>query len=176
MAEFTRPASDPAASEAKVGDTDSSVSRADPIGTGSEAQGFLSDTEGGDVQANPTFDPLKPREAELQQFPSLYGQPKVEVAARTSDESSKSTSKHRKVFIVDHYGYDFDGSTFDHGPNFNATRQYMLDHGLRPTGDVTLVDTFDLTDRAIALTYEVEAIPAAVATEPETAHMVVSQD
>lgn len=175
-AEFTRPPTDPAAPASKVASSDSTVSRADPIGTGSEAEGYLADTPGGDVSENPSLDPLSRAESVFTQFPSLHGQPGVEIAERSSDVTSRTSKRHRKVFVVYTDGLDFDPADFDHAPNFNATRQYMLDHGLRPLGDVEFTGAEAYDARNTALTYEVEAVPAAVATSPETAHVVVSQD
>lgn len=113
------------------------------------------------------------------QFPSLVGQSGVEVAERSADVSKASTKQHRKVFRVFTAGLDFDAASFDHLPNFTATRQYMLDHGLRPVGDVAFVGAEKYDEKNTDLIYQVEALPAAIATaedHPDQAHVTVPQD
>jgi hypothetical protein len=100
----------------------------------------------------------------------------VEVAERSADVVKASTRRHRKVFRVFHGGLTFIEDAFDHGPNKIATRQYMVDHGLRPVGDVTLVDSKPFDENNVDLTYEVEAIPAQVATDPGQVNTVVAND
>lgn len=168
---------DPAADPAKVADPSSTVSPADPAGTGSEAQGNIDAASTGEVSAVTKLDPIKDRaEAAQTQFPSLHGQSSVEVAERSADVARSASRKHRKIYRVFTDGLDFVDEAFDHSANFTAARQYMLDHGLRPTGDVAFVGASKYDDRNTDLTYEVEAIPAQVATDPAEANAVVSQD
>lgn len=167
---------DPAADPKKVADPDSTVSRADPAGTGTEAQANIADAPTGTVDTPTTLEKLGRADAAQTQFPSLHGQVGVEVAERSADVTTSRTRKHRKVFRVFTAGLDFIVDEFDHRPNFMGTRQYMTSHGLRPVGDVTFVGAEKYDDKNVDLTYEVEALPAAVATEPATANTVVSQD
>lgn len=152
------------------------ISKADPAGTGATEQANIAASPAGDVD-HPQVDgieQLNRAEANLNQFPSLNGQTNVEIAGRSTDVDQRTSSKHRKVFRVFHGKDVFDRDLFDHAPNFNATRQFMLDNGLRPVGDVTLASVEDFDAMNVDLTYEVEAIPAVIATDPAQAHMVVS--
>jgi hypothetical protein len=163
---------DPAADPAKIADPNSTVSRADPAGTGPEQQANIDDAPTGAIDTTPTPLPkLSRQDAQQVEFPSLHGQVGVEVAERSSDVTVGRTRKHRKVFRV----FDWESKDFDHGANFTATRQYMASHGLRPIGDVAFVGAEPYDDRNTDLVYEVEAIPAQVATDPAQAHVVVSQ-
>lgn len=132
------------------------------------AQGFTNTDTGSTI-----LDKANREDAGQMQFPSLAGQPNVEVAERSADVSKASTKLHRKVFrVFVGRGGTIDES-FDHQPNFTATRQYMIDHGLRPLGDVSFVGQEPYDDRNIDLTYQVEAIPAAI---DSTADIRVPQD
>lgn len=156
------------------------VSRANPAGTGAEQQANIEAAPSGEVDTSPeTLLPKASREdAPLLQFPSVAGQPGVEVAERSQDVTTGRTRRHRKVFrVFVAEGVDaFDSAGFDHGPNKVATRQYMSSHGLRPVGEVTLAGAEPYDERNIDLTYEVEAVPAAIAVDPAQAHVVVSTD
>jgi hypothetical protein len=170
---------DPATEPVKVVDPDSTVSRADPAGTGGEAQANIEGAPSTAGGADPSaLLPKASREdAPLMQFPSVAGQSGVEVAERSSDVTTGRTRNHRKVFRVFFGPGDaYIPETFDHGPNRVATRQYMTSHGLRPIGEVELVSAEPYDDNNIDLTYQVEAVPAAIAVEPATAHVVVSTD
>lgn len=153
----------------------SSVSPADPVGVGSEAQDNIEAAPSDDTD-RPKLDQLPRPEAAQTQFPSLHGQAGVEVAERSADVAKAATRKHRKVFRIFTGAVDFVEAEFDHGPNFTAVRQYMANHGLRPLGDVSFVGAEKYDARNTDLTYEVEAVPAQVATTPATAHVVISQD
>lgn len=120
-----------------------------------------------------TLDKANREEAGQMQFPSLAGQPNVEVAERSADVSRGSSKVHRKVFRVFTAGLEFDAASFDHQPNFTATRQYMIDHGLRPLGDVSFVGAEAYDGKNTDLTYQVEAVPAAI---DDTADITVPQD
>jgi hypothetical protein len=152
-----------------------------PAGTGEEQQGAIEDAPAPDTAGATDPTALLPKasreDAPLLQFPSVAGQSGVEVAERSADVTTGRTRNHRKVFRVFFGpGDGYDSETFDHGPNRVATRQYMTSHGLRPVGDVELVSAEPYDDNNIDLTYQVEAVPAAVANEPATAHVVVSTD
>jgi hypothetical protein len=170
---------DPATEPVKVIDPDSTVSRADPAGTGAEQQANIDDAPTSAPDTGPTG--LLPKasraDAPLLQFPSVAGQVGVEVAERSADVTTGRTRKHRKVFRVFFGPGDaYDSAAFDHGPNRIATRQYMTSHGLRPIGEVALVSAEPYDDNNVDLVYEVEAIPAAIATDPAQANVVVSTD
>jgi hypothetical protein len=170
---------DPATEPHKIIDPNSTVSRADPAGTGGEAQGNIEDAPSTAGGADPTA--LLPRasreDAPLMQFPSVAGQVAVEVAERSQDVPSGRSRNHRKVFrVFVGGGAPFDAEGFDHAANRIATRQYMTSHGLRPVGEVELVSAEPYDENNVDLVYQVEAVPAAVAVEPATAHVVVSTD
>lgn len=86
--------------------------------------------------------------------------PAQEVAGRTIDlPNDKPTTTHRKV-IVAGPGTEV-GKDYDHDPNIEATRQYMIQQGLWPKGDVKFVGQAKHADGvSIELTYEGEAVPA----------------
>lgn len=123
----------------------------------------------------PATESMTRREAAQMQFPSLGDHPEVEVAQRSADVTSKATNTHTKVFRVDHGTYPFDENAIDHEANIGATRQYMIDHGLRPVGDVKYTGSTKYDERTQDLKYEVEALPAAIAVSPETANVTVQQ-
>jgi hypothetical protein len=113
-------------------------------------------------------DKLKPAEARLAQFPSLAGQPDVEVAERSADVHKASSSRHIKVFVAPP-GFVVEG--YDHTANFTATRQYMMGLGLRPDGDVEFDGASENVDGvSVDLTYSVAAIPAVIAVDPDVVH------
>jgi hypothetical protein len=93
--------------------------------------------------------------------------PEAEVALRSADQSDKPTSEHRKIFVL---GPDPSSPTanpyteakgYDHEPNKAATRQYAIDQGLWPTGDVRFVSGKRHADGVSwELTYAVPVEPA----------------
>lgn len=149
---------------------------ADPAGTGAETQAELQQQPTTDTGSVQTLDSVSKAESQQMQFPSLAGQSGVEVSERSDDVTAKVSKKHRKIFRVFTAGFDFIADEFDHAGNKTAVRQFMLDHGLRPVGDVSFVGAEPFDAKNTDLTYEVEAVPAAVATDPATAHAVVSVD
>lgn len=149
---------------------------ADPAGTGEQTQQELNEQPTTDTGSVRTVEGVSKAQSQQMQFPSLAGQPNIEVSERSDDVSAKVSKKHRKVFRLFTAGFDFIEDQFDHAPNKTATRQYMLDHGLRPVGDVSYVGAEPFDEKNTDLTYEVEAVPAAVAKDPATAHAVVSVD
>jgi hypothetical protein len=130
----------------------------------------------GSIAADAPLDHLSKADAQQVQFPSLYGQPGVEIAERTIDTDKSATKVHRKVFRVFTYGLDFDASAFDHEPNFTGTRQFMVEHGLRPVGDVRFVGAERFDDKNTDLVYEVEALPTIVAVDPDVVYIEIPQD
>lgn len=129
-----------------------------------------------DVDRGPTTEPR------YVQFPSLAGEPDVEVAERTIDYGNPTfggdplgTSQHVKDFVVRRFEYDNEKDAI-HVRNINAVRQSMISQGIRPTADVKFLGETDLPDGiSISLRYGVEAIPAAVANTFDTQHAVVGQ-
>lgn len=94
--------------------------------------------------------------------------PATEVAARSADVGDVSTETHRKEFVHGPGVYTEAGG-FSHEANIAATRQGLINAGLRPIGDVKHVSTKTHEDGiSKVLAYEVEAIPAHLAVAVET--------
>lgn len=106
----------------------------------------------------------------------------VEVAARSADMQSPSMT-HTKTFVVGPNPYQTgknpytEASGFDHEPNKAATRQYAIDAGLWPTGDVTYKSAKPHPDGVSwILTYAVPVIPANGASDGSQSPKVVADD
>lgn len=100
----------------------------------------------------------------------------TEVAARSTDVDEVETSVHRKEFVHGPGVYTV-ASGFSHEANIAAVRQYLINSGLRPVGDVKYVSTTKHPDGVSkVLAYEVEAVPAHLAEAYEVAHPHVIQD
>lgn len=106
----------------------------------------------------------------------------VEVAARSADMDSPSTT-HEKVFVLGPGAPGVKGNPyteangFDHEPNKAATRQYAIDSGLWPTGDVTVKSAKRHPDGVSwILTYTVPVIPANDAPDGSQSPRVVADD
>lgn len=84
------------------------------------------------------------------------------IAERSADIDAETATEHRKVFVLPPGPKPTEANGFDHRANYAATRQYAIQQGLRPTGDVRLVSTkpFGPGDASWALTYAVPAVPA----------------
>lgn len=99
----------------------------------------------------------------------------AEVAARSTDVDEVKTEIHRKEFVHGPGVYTEAGG-FSHEANIAATRQYLINTGLRPVGDVKHVSTRKHEDGVSkVLAYEVEAVPAHLAEAYEVAHPHVIQ-
>lgn len=87
----------------------------------------------------------------------------TESAARAADVDEVTTSTHRKEFV--HGPGDYSkGSGFSHDANIAATRQGIINAGLRPVTDVKHVSTRKADDGiSKVLAYEAEVIPAHLA-------------
>lgn len=110
-----------------------------------------------------------------EQFPALDGKSGVEVAQRSADVTEDSTDTHKKVFVV--RKADYDEETFNHDPNVAATRQYLINQGMRPAEDGSFSGAEDNKDgRSVNLTYSVKVIPADVAHDPEVKNASVVPD
>lgn len=102
-------------------------------------------------------------------------EPNTEVAARSADVDEVKTEVHRKEFVHGPGSYRVkDG--FSHEANIAAVRQYLINSGLRPVGDVEHVSTTTHEDGiSKVLAYEVEAVPAHLGEAYEVAHAHVIQ-
>ena len=103
----------------------------------------------------------------------------VEIASRSADMSSPSDT-HEKVFVLgpgignpSKNPYT-EANGYDHEPNKAATRQYAIDGGMWPTGDVAFKSAKRHPDGASwILTYTVPVIPAHDGLEgAQTPHVV----
>lgn len=106
----------------------------------------------------------------------------VEIAARSADMDTPSNT-HEKQFVLGPNPYAAgknpytEAAGYDHEPNKAATRQYMIDSGLWPTGDVAHKSTKKHPDGVSwILTYTVDAIPAADAPDGSQTPRVVGSD
>jgi hypothetical protein len=91
-----------------------------------------------------------------------------EVAARSQDITDADTSDaFVKDFVVPGYGWDESVDQDEtHRANLEATRQYLIHQGLRPTADGSFVGATDHPDGvSVILTYSVPAVPAHEALE-----------
>lgn len=101
--------------------------------------------------------------------------PDTEVAARSADVDEVETEVHRKEFVHGPGVYTV-AAGFSHEANYAAVRQYLINQGLRPVGDVRHVSTKTHADGVSkVLAYEVEAVPAHLAEAYEVAHAEVIQ-
>lgn len=110
------------------------------------------------------------------QFPSLDGEPEVEVAERSPDVEEPTASEHVKVFVVqaNPAGEDFDEAM--HGRNITAMRQQAILLGLRPTGDGRFVGSESIdAGQSVRLTYSLPVVPAVV-DEPDATRYVSEAD
>lgn len=107
----------------------------------------------------------------------------VEVAARSADMEKPSTT-HEKAFVLgpaprghnDANPYT-EGRGFDHEPNKAATRQYAIDAGLWPVGEVSFKSAARHPDgESWVLTYVVDVIPANDAEDGAQSPRVVAPD
>lgn len=85
------------------------------------------------------------------------------VARRSADITAGSSDDHVKVFILGPGAKPIESNGYNHEANKAATRQYMIDNGLRPTGDVAVKSIKKHTDGVSwAIAYTVAATPADV--------------
>lgn len=112
----------------------------------------------------------------------------VEVAKRSADNvepvegstgpdepEPDATVIHRKVFVLVDQHVDF--RVYDHDANIRATRQEMLNSGLRPVGDVEYIGLSPHGDgESVDVIYEGKAVPTYVASDPDVAHPRVDQN
>lgn len=119
----------------------------------------------------------------LEQFPALSGAEQVEIAKRSQDVHVEATDTHRKGFVVTKQSWtenSDEGNAVRHERNITATRQYLMQQGLRPVEDGRFVEAEDHQDGlSVILWYEVKVRAAVVADgeeEPEVAHAHVHAD
>lgn len=106
----------------------------------------------------------------------------VEIAARSADMSTPSDTR-EKVFVLGpgvgkpKSNPYTEANGFDHEPNKAATRQYAIDSGLWPTGDVRFKSGKKHPDgESWILTYAVDVIPAHTAEDGAQSPRVVGGD
>lgn len=100
--------------------------------------------------------------------------PEHEVEQRSADQT-KPSLEHTKIFVLGPTsGY---AKGYDHEPNKAATRQYAIDQGMWPTGDVKFVSAKTHADGvSLVLTYKVPVIPAHDAPEESPNPEVIADD
>lgn len=101
-----------------------------------------------------------------------------EVIARKSADVHKSSSdEHVKVFVIPPGPKPTEANGFSHEANKAAVIQYMLNQGMRPTGEVRLVST-KKHDNGVSwvLTYAVPAKPTAEVEGPSEPDVVLGPD
>lgn len=92
----------------------------------------------------------------------------VEVAKRDPDAESDASSEYRKVFVIQAELFD---KSFDHTANIGATRQELINHGLRPTGDIVFVGKARRGKLNFELTYAGPVVPANSSAAPSDVHI-----
>lgn len=108
------------------------------------------------------------------QFPSAVGENELEVSKRSADNTDEESEVHTKVFVVN---ADAEQTEEFHQRNIWAMRQAMIHQGLRPEEDGEFVGSEDHADGvSVRLTYQVKAIPAHVAYDPEVSHATVAPE
>lgn len=126
------------------------------------------------AESETTTDEPKPVEtvADLQ-FPSLAGEPEVEVAERAADTFTPEAEDFHREFIVLKEDYDNGDKSAIHERDGYAMRQELIHQGLRPTEDKPRVSAKNHRDGFNkVLRYSIKAVPAAVASA-EVAHAEV---
>jgi hypothetical protein len=93
------------------------------------------------------------------------------IAERSADISAETAknNEHRKVFVLPPGPKPTEANGYDHRANYAATREYAIQQGLRPTGDVRLVSCTKFGPGGVswALTYAVPVLPAERVSYPE---------
>lgn len=111
------------------------------------------------------------------QFPSLAGRNDVEVAKRSQDVSASTSNSFKKVFVLTKRvweGFDQASKDIQHENNVLATRNFLINQGLRPLDDGKFVGAEDHEDGAsINLTYSVGVEAAAISDKFPVEHAFV---
>lgn len=106
----------------------------------------------------------------------------VEIAARSADMSEPSNTHEKQFVLGPGVGKPksnpyTEANGYDHEPNKAATRQYAIDSGLWPTGDVRFKSGKKHPDgESWILTYVVDVIPAHTAEDGAQTPRVVGSD
>jgi hypothetical protein len=118
--------------------------------------------------------PDQPNEEAADQFPALDGEPGVEVSERSADVTKADTLTHRKDFVLLKREYGSNDHDEMHRANVEATRQYLISQGMRPTADGKFAGSDDHPDGvSIILHYDVPVVPAVTATVDDEGEAVV---
>jgi hypothetical protein len=135
-----------------------------------------------------TTPPDQPNPEAALQWPSLGDEangldekPEVEVAERSQDVEAPTAKVHRKDFVVLKSAWEGDLAAVDveqkHRDNVEATRQYLIHQGLRPTGDGKFAGKEDHPDGvSLILHYDVPVTPAVIAEGDAVVHAHVTLD
>lgn len=95
------------------------------------------------------------------------------VALKSADVHKASSNEHVKVFVLPPGPKPIEKNGYSHEANKAATIQYMINQGMRPTGDVRLVSVKQHANGVSwELTYAVPAIPTADVDGPSEPDIV----
>ncbi len=83
---------------------------------------------------------VKPKDLTRVQSPSLVGEEELEIAQRSADQHAEKSNTYVKDFVLTKDGYG-DGVGYNYDSDTYATRQELMNNGLRPAGDVTFEGT-----------------------------------
>jgi hypothetical protein len=118
--------------------------------------------------------PDQPNEEAADQHPALDGKPGVEVSERSTDQPKPDTLTHRKDFVLLKREYESNDHAELHRANVEATRQYLISQGMRPTADGKFTSAEDHPDGvSVILHYDVPVVPAVTATVDDEGEAVV---
>lgn len=135
-----------------------------PIATAAEA------TEDADIDKS-AGDELTDEEKVEEQFPSLIGEPELEVGKRSNDaENDDERDTFKKVFVLPKADYEGGDKSAIHRANEDAVRQFLINQGLRPLGPITHSAKAHPDKFSVNITYLAKAVPAAVTTDFAVAH------
>lgn len=116
----------------------------------------------------------KKDEARQEQFPSLVGEPEVEIQERNPDADPEDSPiwNYLKDFVV--RKEDYVDSPELHEANEAAARQEAINNGAHPIGVCTFDGVEDHEDGvSLYLHYSVKCLPAVIADDPESQHPTV---
>lgn len=95
------------------------------------------------------------------------------IARKSADVHKKSSNEHRKEFVLPPGPKPTPENGYSHEANKAATIQYMLNQGMRPTGEVRHVSTKQHPNGiSWVLTYAVPAVPTADVEGPSEPDVV----
>ena len=114
---------------------------------------------------------------EDEQFPSLSGEDRTEIAKRSADETAEKASRWRKDFVVPAADYNDADDEF-HARNEVGVRQFLTQQGLRFPEDGKISHKAKKHPDGVStiITYRADAIPAAVAETPDIEAHVNPED